>query len=89
MTERTQCPECHGHLKDPAKCRCGWMAPQAAQAAVNPGHVPCAGDPNCRYVGRLLVEGMDQNKRLCVDHYYQALERGARHVEIEKPKRAA
>lgn len=67
--DRTQCPECHGHLKEPTRCRCGWVAPQEQLAQEIPGHVPCAADPGCRKPGRLWVDGLDHKKRICVDHY--------------------
>ena len=39
------------------------------------GHVQCAADPNCRYSGRMWIEGLEQKQRLCVNHYYIALDK--------------
>ncbi len=69
MSTRTQCPECHGHLTDPNKCRCGWAMPQAKQIDANPNHVPCAADENCRKPGRMWVDGLLRHERICVEHY--------------------
>lgn len=35
----------------------------------------CAGDANCRYPGRIWVDGIGPKERMCVEHYYAWLER--------------
>ena len=37
--------------------------------------VPCAANQSCRFHGRLWVRHLLPTERLCVDHYYQALEK--------------
>lgn len=37
--------------------------------------IPCAGNAECRFPGRLWVSTLPRNERLCVFHYYRALER--------------
>jgi hypothetical protein len=88
MTEYSHCPDCSAPLgKERTKCRCGWMQPQAAQVQANPNHIPCSADSACRKPGRLFVEGMKPKDRICIVHYYQAIERGAK--DAEPPKRLA
>lgn len=41
-------------------------------------YVPCAADAACRKPGRMWVDGMGENERICIEHYYAALERGKR-----------
>lgn len=76
MTEYSHCPDCSAPLgKDRGKCRCGWTTPAALARELNPSHIPCADDPNCRKPGRLWLEGMPTKHRICVDHYYARLDR--------------
>ena len=42
-------------------------------AQQQPAGVPCAADPACRYFGRLWVRSLLPNERICVDHYYIAI----------------
>lgn len=37
--------------------------------------VPCAADPTCRFPGRLWHSQLQHHERICVDHYYIAIER--------------
>jgi hypothetical protein len=68
------CPDCGGDLgRAASKCRCGWIAPGAKPFNGQAG-TPCAADPNCKYFGRLWVRTLPHDKRLCVDHYYIAIE---------------
>jgi hypothetical protein len=68
------CPDCGGDLgRSATKCRCGWLAPSAG--VVRQGGTPCAADPNCKYFGRLWVRTLEHHQRLCVDHYYIAVEK--------------
>jgi hypothetical protein len=57
------------------------MMPQTAQVAANPGHVPCAADSACRFPGRMLLEGMSLRDRICIFHFYKAMERGEKEAE--------
>ncbi len=83
---RVACPDCGSDLGPKAiKCRCGWKAAQTAMVEANPNHVPCTGDPSCRFPGRMFVAGMNPQDRLCIDHYYRAIEGGA--VDAEPPRR--
>lgn len=67
------CPDCGGSLgRNALKCRCGWMSGSAQVASS--GGIPCAADPGCRYYGRLWVRTLNHDQRLCVDHYYRAIE---------------
>jgi len=45
------------------------MLPLAEKQAV-----PCAANEACRYPGRLWIRTLAPDKRLCIDHYYRALE---------------
>ena len=36
--------------------------------------VRCAADSGCKYLGRLWIRTLKPNERVCVPHYYQALE---------------
>lgn len=36
--------------------------------------VQCAADINCKYAGRLWIRTLNPNERVCVPHYYAALE---------------
>jgi hypothetical protein len=90
MSDFSHCPDCSAPLgKERAKCRCGWIKPQAAQVQANPNHTPCAGDEACRYSGRIWVEGIDTSKRLCVEHYYRYVDenRGKAPIEPRIPSR--
>lgn len=35
---------------------------------------PCAGNPACRFPGRVWVSYLQHNERLCIHHYYLALD---------------
>lgn len=37
--------------------------------------IQCAADADCRYPGRIWVDGYGAKERLCVEHYYAWLER--------------
>ena len=72
---RIACPDCGGDLGPRAsKCRCGWKAAVEQAKDANPGHVPCTGNPGCRYPGRIWTRHLQSNERICVTHYYRALE---------------
>lgn len=45
------------------------------------GHLQCAADAACRKPGRMYVDGLNPQDRLCVYHFYIALDRGARWIE--------
>ena len=83
----SRCPDCGSTLgKDATKCRCGWKSLQAVlREEGGPRFTPCAGNPACRYPGRMFVTGLDPNQRLCVNHYYIALENGAK--DADPPRR--
>jgi hypothetical protein len=71
------CPDCGGDLgKNSIKCRCGWKAPGTAFTSpeVKPRN-PCAADPACRFPGRLWHSQLLHDQRICIDHYYSAIER--------------
>lgn len=81
MTEFSHCPDCSTPLgKDRAKCRCGWTSvkPETPAQPLPPGHIQCAANAGCRKPGRLWIEPYLRNERICVDHYYAELEKGAR-----------
>jgi hypothetical protein len=42
-------------------------------AQQEPQGVPCAADRLCRYYGRLWTRNLQPNERICVDHYYIAI----------------
>ena len=68
------CPDCGGNLgKNAMKCRCGWAT--AAAQSESAGGTPCAADPTCRYFGRLWTRNYLPHQRICVDHYYIAINR--------------
>ena len=70
----TACPDCGGSLgKSASKCRCGWTAPWAKVEGA-PAYTPCASS-GCRYPGRLWLRTLAPNERVCVNHYYSALDR--------------
>jgi hypothetical protein len=70
------CPDCGGDLgRSATKCRCGWLAPGSHKSFSGQAGTPCAADPNCKYFGRLWVRTIEHNQRLCVDHYYIAVEK--------------
>lgn len=48
------------------------------------GHVQCASDAACRKPGRMYVEGLNPRARICVHHFYVALDRGARWIDAPK-----
>lgn len=67
------CPDCGGNLgKNALKCRCGWMSGSAQVASS--GGIPCAADPGCKYFGRLWTRNLEHHQRICVDHYYIAIQ---------------
>ena len=73
---RIACPDCGGDLgKSATKCRCGWKSLQTALQESRPNFTPCAGNAGCRYPGRLWVRTLSSNERLCINHYYLALEK--------------
>jgi hypothetical protein len=80
MTETRKCPDCAAPLKSPLKCRCGWKAPVVGEGFTRQG-IPCAGHQDCKFPGRVWVSTLARNERLCVFHYYRALE--ADHSLIE------
>jgi hypothetical protein len=41
--------------------------------AQEPDRVPCAADTACRFNGRLWIRHLQPNERICVDHYYIAI----------------
>lgn len=36
--------------------------------------VPCAGRSDCRFPGRLWLRTLGHNERVCINHYYSAIE---------------
>lgn len=72
---RIACPDCGGDLGPKAtKCRCGWKSVQTALQESRPNFTACAGNADCRFPGRLWVRTLAVNERLCINHYYRALE---------------
>jgi hypothetical protein len=70
------CPDCGGDLgRGAVKCRCGWCVPGTTKSPSERPAVPCAADPSCRYGGRLWIRSIGHNERLCVDHYYKAVDK--------------
>lgn len=37
-------------------------------------YTKCAADSACRFAGRLWIPSLPKDQRICVDHYYRALE---------------
>lgn len=77
----SSCPDCGSALgKSATKCRCGWKSLQTVLQETNgPRYTPCAGNAACRFPGRLWVRTLGPTERLCINHYYRALEE---HPEI-------
>ena len=70
------CPDCGGDLgKGASKCRCGWKTSGFQQTVNGRPSIPCAADPTCRFPGRLWHSQLQHHERICVDHYYIAIER--------------
>ena len=44
-------------------------------ASTEPARVPCAADAACRFAGRMWIRGLLPTERICVDHYYIAVQR--------------
>ena len=55
--------------------------PSAVPAVPQKLGTQCAGNPECKFPGRLWVSTIRRDERLCVNHYYRALE--ANHSLIE------
>jgi hypothetical protein len=67
------CPDCGANLgRNAIKCRCGWAS--GPQASGGERLTPCAGNPSCKYAGRMWIRSLQPNERICVDHYYIAVQ---------------
>ena len=58
--------------------------PMMPVVELSAGHVQCAADSACCKPGRMYVEGLNQKDRICVHHFYIALERGAQWIELPR-----
>ena len=68
------CPDCGGDLgRGAVKCRCGWTVPGTSGPAKT-GEIPCAADKSCRYSGRMWLRTLAPTERVCVNHYYLAID---------------
>jgi hypothetical protein len=50
-------------------------AKKSPEALFDSPKTTCAGDPACRFPGRLWVKNLPHDQRLCINHYYDAVAR--------------
>ena len=50
------------------------MAAKKPEVLFETPKVTCAGNPVCRFPGRLWHRGLPTDQRVCVIHYYQAVD---------------
>lgn len=64
------------------------MAAKKQEFVVERKMVPCAGRSDCRFPGLLWFSRLGRNERLCINHYYTAMDQNPdlRHDPTAPPR---